>query len=279
MHSADWLPIGGAEVFAQWMGEGPSVLLVHTAGQNGVQYRDVMRELADRGYRAVVLDLPGHGRSTPWPAGPVTDLHDYAEVCWQALRMLGAERPWIAGCSIGGKIALDLAVNHGQDLSGVVAMEADAFNAGRLSVSGLRHGLDDSNSPSAGTRTYYGTHASVGRLCDASRREVIALMHRREDHVISGSDLLGWATHDLRDGLEGVPCPVLVVAGEDDFWLDPAASEWTARQLPRGRFLSLEGVGHYPMEEMEDFTDRLVEWLDELAAWGEPNDQKGEWNG
>ncbi len=48
----------------------PTVLCIHTAGQSGVQWRHGARDLADRGYRVIVPDLPGHGRSEPAPGGP-----------------------------------------------------------------------------------------------------------------------------------------------------------------------------------------------------------------
>lgn len=57
----------------------PTVLCLHTAGQSGVQWRHVARDLAVRGYRVLVPDLPGHGRSEPAPAGPVTSLTTYGD--------------------------------------------------------------------------------------------------------------------------------------------------------------------------------------------------------
>jgi pimeloyl-ACP methyl ester carboxylesterase len=262
---AEYIEVGGSTAFVEQAGSGVPVLCLHTAGQSGVQWRHVTGPLARKGYRVVVPDLPGHGRSEPAPGGPVTDLGEYAAWCVQLVERLGLERPFVVGCSIGGKIALDVAARIGHRLAGVVAMAADAWTAGRPSVSGLRRELADVAAPSRTDRTHLGTLAVIGRLVPPERAELIATMHRREDPAVSTSDLIGWATHDLRQALPGISCPAHLVVGTDDLWLDPDAVQWAAGQIPGGRVTVLEGVGHYPMEEMDDFPAVLDGWLQELV--------------
>lgn len=264
MISASYVTLHGALAYVEQSGNGHPVLCLHTAGQSGVQWRRTTEQLAALGYRVIVPDLPGHGRSEPAPAGPVRDLGDYAEWCMELLRLLDVHNPFVVGCSIGGKIALDLAVRAGGDLNGVVAMAADARNA-RTSVSGLLRDLEDASAPSRSDRTYLGTLAVVGRDVPPERAELIATMHRREDPLVSTSDLLGWATHDLRPSLPGIACPTHLVVGEDDLWLDVADVVWAGQQIPGARVTVLEGIGHYPMEEVEDFVTLLHEWLAQLG--------------
>ncbi|GAA4930576.1 pimeloyl-ACP methyl ester carboxylesterase [Actinomycetospora succinea] len=265
---ADYLSLGGALAFVEQHGDegAPPVLCLHTAGQSGVQWRHVAPALAARGYRVVVPDLPGHGRSEPAPGGPVTDLGTYADWCLALVDRLGLERPAVVGCSIGGKIALDVAVRASDRLAAVVAMAADAHTGGRPSVRGLRRELSDVAAPSRTDRTYLGTLAVVGRDVPRERAELIATMHRREDPAVSTSDLLGWATHDLRDALPGITCPAHLVVGDDDLWLDVARVRAAAASVPGARCTVLAGIGHYPMEEVADFDAVLDGWLTELTA-------------
>ncbi|MFC5137724.1 alpha/beta fold hydrolase [Actinomycetospora rhizophila] len=264
---ADYLPLAGGLAFVEQHGEddAPPVLCLHTAGQSGVQWRHVAPALAARGYRVVVPDLPGHGRSEPAPGGPVTDLGAYAAWCLALIERLGLDRPAVVGCSIGGKIALDIAVKS-EGLSAVVAMAADAHTGGRPSVRGLRRELSDVAAPSRTDRTHLGTLAVVGRDVPRERAELIATMHRREDPAVSTSDLLGWATHDLRDALPSITCPAHLVVGDDDLWLDVARVRAAAAAIPGARCTVLEGIGHYPMEEIADFDAVLDGWLTELTA-------------
>ncbi len=259
---ARYLTVDGALAFVEQAGTGPAVLCVHSAGQSGVQWRRTLTALAARGYRVVVPDLPGHGRSEPAPGGPVTDLGVYAGWLESLLDALGLDRPFVVGCSIGGKITLELAARRGDRLAGVVSMAATA-GPGRIGLSGLRRELEDVAAPSRTDRTYLGTLAVVGSAVPPERAELIAQMHRREDPAVSTSDLLGWGTHDVRDRLADATCPALVVVGEDDLWVDPEAVRATAAAMPRAEYLLLEGIGHYPMEELEDpaawFDARLTE--------------------
>jgi pimeloyl-ACP methyl ester carboxylesterase len=271
---ASYLTVEGSLAYVEQAGDGLAVLCVHTAGQSGVQWRDTITALAARGYRVIVPDLPGHGRSEPAPGDPVTDLGQYAAWCQALLRALDVDRPYVVGCSIGGKIALDLATRMGDELRGAIVMEAPA-GPGRISLRGLRRELEDVAAPSRADRTYLGTLAVVGRAVSSDRAELIARMHRREDPVVSTSDLIGWGTHDVRDALEDASCPVHFVVGADDAWVDAdevraMADAWPqTRPRPRARFTLLEGIGHYPMEEMPDFPAWLDDRLTELSQPGQ----------
>lgn len=268
MMRGHYLEIEGALAFVEEWGEGPTVLCLHTAGQGGVQWRHAAPALAKRGWRVLVPDLPGHGRSEPAPGGPVRDLGVYGAWCVALLRQMGGERPAVVGCSIGGKIALDVACRIGNSLRGVVAMAADAGldkREGAAFARSMERELEDSAAPSRSDRTYLGTLAVVGRTVPAARRELIATMHRREDPAITHSDLIGWASFDRWAALPAIACPVHLVVGEDDLWMSPLRVERTAAQIPGARYTKLDGIGHYPMEEIDDMAERLDGWLREFG--------------
>ena len=56
---AEYRDVDGVASFVEQWGSGQPVLCIHTAGQNGVQWRGVAPGLVARGYRVVVPDLPG----------------------------------------------------------------------------------------------------------------------------------------------------------------------------------------------------------------------------
>lgn len=247
------------------------LLAVHTAGQSGVQYRHVAADLAALGYRVIVPDLPGHGRTEPAKNGPVTDLGEYAQFGLDVLDQLGIDRFVAVGCSIGGKITIDLAVRAGDRIIAAIAMAAGS-RPGHVSLRGLTRELVDISTPSRGDRTYWGTRAVVGSAIDEERRELIARMHCREDPIVSNSDLIGWGRHDVSEGLPGVVCPTVLVAGEDDLWIDTAAIRHDAESIPRGTFVLLPGIGHYPMEEMSDFAEAVDSWVRSAGTRGADTD-------
>lgn len=263
--SVHYLDIDGRPGFVASFGDNGSqtIVAIHTAGQSGLQWRDSIPGLVERGYRVVVPDLPGHGHSEEPTTGPCDDLTYYAQWIISVIEELGLDRPYIVGCSIGGKIALSLATMYSAKLAGVICMAADAINDGQNERS-LRRNLHDSVSPSRTDRTYLGTLAAVGSSVNDERRLRIAAQHRREDPLVALNDLIGWALHDVVSQLPDISCPIHLVVGDDDFWLDPGSVRRTAEAIDHAVYTVLPGIGHYPMEEVPDFAELLHDWIENL---------------
>lgn len=260
MGNARYLEIADRLAYVEEWGSGVPVFCVHTAGQSGVQFRTTVQGLEARGYQAIVVDLPGHGRSEPAPAGPITDLAWYGDWCIDVIDLLGIDKPYLLGCSIGGKIVLDVATKISGRLSGVVAMAAYGQRGGK-GRSARPWGLEDSSSPSNRDRSYYGHAALCGRSVPAERVEMIALMHCREDWHITVSDQGGWSRHDIWEALPGIACPVQLVVGGDDFSVPSGRVLETATHIPGARSEIIPGIGHYPMEELPDFAEHFDRWI------------------
>ncbi|HEX3789892.1 MAG TPA: alpha/beta hydrolase [Pseudonocardiaceae bacterium] len=263
--SAEYIEIDGRFGFVEQAGEGEHVIFcVHTAGQHGFQWRAARDRLAQLGYRVVVVDLPGHGRSDPAEHGPVSDLGWYADWCLTVIDRISLDRPYLLGCSIGGKIVLDMAVKASARLSGVVSMAAYGQRGGR-GRSARPWGLEDASSPSNRDRSYYGYSALTGRSVPAEQTELLALMHCREDWHVTVSDQSGWSRHDIWDELGTIACPVRLVVGEDDFGVPATRVEQTAARIPGARWEVVPGIGHFPMQEMPDFGDHAHAWFQAMC--------------
>jgi pimeloyl-ACP methyl ester carboxylesterase len=265
-----YLQIDGCTSFVETAGEGEPLFCIHSAGQSGLQWRNVLLEMPQMGYRVIVVDLPGHGRSDSFAPAPSylpapVSISAYRDWCIKVLSELSAAPAWIVGCSIGGKIALELAAGNSKLVRGVVAMGCDANNS-RLDLNSLQLSLEDSASPSRADRTYYGTLAACGSSVPLRRAEAIAAFHRREDPSVTIGDLVAWTRHDMRARLSSIDRPVHLVVGEDDFWIHPPDVEWAAQQIPEASCEFLDGVGHYPVEELEKFSYLLAGWIDELRS-------------
>jgi pimeloyl-ACP methyl ester carboxylesterase len=265
MIAAEYHEVMGATGFIEIAGDGPALFCIHTAGQTGAQWRHVLQRLSGQGYKVIVPDLPGHGRSDGAPDGPVEDFAYYREWCLGLLTKLGVERAYLAGCSLGGRMVLDLAGSAPQRALGVVSMAANP-DLRLLSENGLRRELEGSASPSRADRTYYGTLASVGAATSPERAREIARRHCREDPAVSSADLIGWVRHDLEPLLPRISAPVRLLAGAEDFWLDPARLDRMGEQIPDCTVETLAGIGHYMQEEIEDFPDLLGSWLAEMKT-------------
>src|SRR6202007_1765835 len=110
-------------------GSGEPLLLIHGIGHRRQAWYPVLDQLAED-YDVILVDLPGHGGSSgrPNPAVPIKDAfrHELEVV----LNHLGVERPHVAGNSLGGLIALEMA-NDGLARS-VTALSPAGFWYGPL---------------------------------------------------------------------------------------------------------------------------------------------------
>ncbi|HKV15712.1 MAG TPA: alpha/beta hydrolase, partial [Reyranella sp.] len=113
-------------------GQGIPLVCLHTAGADGRQYRHLMADPEiTRRFRVLAFDLPWHGKSTPPDGWERQEYRLTTESYTAAIRAFyGAmelDRPVVMGCSIGGRIVLNLAIAHAAEFRALIALEAADF--------------------------------------------------------------------------------------------------------------------------------------------------------
>ncbi|HEV7585001.1 MAG TPA: alpha/beta fold hydrolase [Solirubrobacteraceae bacterium] len=89
-------------------GTGPPLVLLHGVGHHWQAWRPVIDLLADE-FEVIACDTPGFGRSSQLPASIEPTIAAYVDAFEWFFVELGLERPHVAGNSMGGAIALELA--------------------------------------------------------------------------------------------------------------------------------------------------------------------------
>ena len=118
-------------VYFEEAGSGIPLLCLHTAGSDGRQYRGLLNDpRITKNYRVIVFDMPWHGKSSP-PAGWENEDYrlttdSYTGLIMSVARALGLERPVVMGCSIGGRIVLDLALKYARELRALIGLQSGA---------------------------------------------------------------------------------------------------------------------------------------------------------
>jgi pimeloyl-ACP methyl ester carboxylesterase len=105
-------------------GRGPTLVLLHGVGHHWQAWRPVMDRLTDH-FDVIACDSPGFGRSAPLPPGVAPTIPAYAEAFARLFAELGVARPHVAGNSMGGAIALELA--RGREASSATAFSPAGF--------------------------------------------------------------------------------------------------------------------------------------------------------
>lgn len=122
--AARYCDVKGARLRVLEAGEGPAVALLHGLGGAASNWLAVAPALAGRA-RVVVPELPGHGGSSALPA-PVATLDAYAD---RVAGVLDAPAV-VAGHSLGGLVALRLALRHPQFVRGLVLAGSAGISIG-----------------------------------------------------------------------------------------------------------------------------------------------------
>src|ERR1700744_3003088 len=118
-------------IYFEEAGKGIPLVCLHTAGTDGRQWRHVLNdEETTRDFRVITFDLPWHGKSYP-PEGFEKEEYkltapDFVEIIRSFCKALDLKDHVVMGCSIGGRIVLDLAAGYGDEFRALIGLQTSA---------------------------------------------------------------------------------------------------------------------------------------------------------
>ncbi len=250
------LAIDGTEhrIYFEEAGHGNiGLLLQHTAGADGRQWRHVLEdETLQSAFRMVAYDLPYHGKSVPptdarWWQEEYRLTRDFLMAVPRALGdALDLERPVYMGSSIGGHLAVDLALHFPQSFRAVVGLEASAYTPGGF--------VDEFHHPRIGND--FKAHVMYGMMAPSSpeafRHETAWVYSQGAPAVFKGDLYYYSVDHDVRNTAAAIDtgiCSVDILNGEYDWSGTPTAGAELAAMIPGARYRTMVGLGHFPMSE------------------------------
>lgn len=256
-------------------GAGPPLVLIHGIGSRRGAWDPVVDRLA-RERETVAIDLPGFGDSAPLPAHVTPTLDAYVDAVVAFFADAGLERPHVAGNSMGGGIALELArrgaVASATALSPIGFWSPAERRYGRLTLQLMRLLARRARGPlkravgtPAGRQLLLGTILGRPARQDAAaaRRDVDALA----DAPAFAATLRAMQGYAFADGAALDGTPVTVAWGTRDVLLIERTQARRARAaLPRARHVALPGCGHVPMSDDPEGVAALL--LEATAAAG-----------
>ena len=246
-------------------GSGPDLVLLHGWGMNAAVWGELGTELAQH-FRLHCVNLPGHGAS---PACAPCTLDALADG-------LAAELPKrvvVCGWSFGGQVALNWAWRWPDQVERLVLLAATPrFVRGADWDCGIAAAvLDDFarglvNDYRAALRRFTALQAQG----DANARGVL---RRLREHILARGEpdaaalaagLRLLRETDLRDRLERIAQPALILHGERDSLVPLAAGEYLQRVLPHARLEVFAGTAHAPfIAQPQRSARRIVEFCRE----------------
>ena len=215
------------------------VILLHGAGGSSLSWPAEMRRLA--GWRVIALDLPGHGRS----AGVAQQtIGGYARCVQEFITEMGLSRVILVGHSMGGAIALSVALDFPQLVAALGLVSSGAY----LGVP--NDFLDAVSSP----LTLPVAYQLLQKYAFSSRTDA-----QRVDECLRGlkdvrpgvlyGDWLACSSFDLRAEVEQIAVPAWVSVGMEDQMTPVSFSHFLATRLPLAQLQLVPDAGHMLIQE------------------------------
>lgn len=236
------------------LGEGTPVLWIHGFPLASGMYE---QQLAIRGVRHVMPDLPGFGQSRP--QGDEVSIDDYARMCVETLDQRGIDRAVVAGFSMGGYIALALS---------------------RLAPARMRSLiLIDTRETADTEEARKGRYESIEKVKKQGVRPIVesmlpkmltpgapAEMRERVREIMSSSSpegviaaLRAMATReDSTAQLRKITVPVMVIVGEQDTITPPADAQRMTAAIQGAKLVRIDGAAHLSAYEKAADVNRAV---------------------
>jgi len=236
------------------MSASPAVVLIHGAGSNRLYWPAEIRRMP--GLRVYAIDLPGHGKSSHLSG--CQNIGEYAGYLVNWMDAMGLEQVLLIGHSMGSGIALALAIQQPEYVSGVALIGS----AARLEVNPelLALASNPQTFPEA-VRTIikwsFSPSASLRLVELASQR----MLEGRPDVLYM--DLLACNCYDSTESLGKVQSPALLICGEGDKMTPLHRSLHLAGALPAARLEIIPQAGHMVVLEKPK---RVAEALGRFAA-------------
>ena len=233
----------GARIWYATYGVGAPVILLHGGLGHGGNWGYQVPALVGSGYRAVLIDSRGHGRSTR-DARPFVYERMAADVIavMDALRLAKAA---IVGWSDGACIALILAMTAAARVSEVFFFGCNMDPSGVKQIAEPLPILD----------RCFGRHAKDYARLSATPEQFTAFVDAVTRMMNTQPN---YSTHDLA----GISAPVVIVQSEHDEFIRPEHAAYLARSIPNAELVILTGASHFaPLQRPEQFNRAVLEFL------------------
>jgi pimeloyl-ACP methyl ester carboxylesterase len=240
-------------IYFEEAGQGRPVLCLHTAGSDSRQWRHILNDAEiTANNRIIAFDMPWHGKSLP-PEGFQTEEYlltteIYMEIVRGVAAALGLTRPVLAGVSMGGRIALQLAVHHPDDFAGFLAIEASDFQPAWYDIDWFHR--PDAHGGEMGAALVSTNMSPHGP--EAERWNTMWMFMQSGPGVFRG-DLSFYTQDDSLVGqlhrIDTKKTPVHLIVGAYDFTCTPEDARRTADQIEGATLAVMDEVGHFPMSE------------------------------
>ena len=277
-----FIEVDGIQVHVRILGEGEPVFLLHGSFAS-LHTWDAWQQAMSPYYQTISLDFPGHGLTGP-DSLKRYGVKDYSELVHALAQKLNIEQYHVAGNSMGGAVAMQLASDYPGNVRSLNLIDAAGAPAAERT-------LTDSTAPkksnSGGAWIFQvARHPVFSKLLLSCTPKFLFAMNMKQvygdDTKVTDEVTTRYYELMLREGnrqatldrlsqprnsniqFERLTMPTLILWGAEDTWIPVAQGKRLQQALPGSNLVILNGVGHVPMEESP--TETVAEYLSFLGV-------------
>jgi pimeloyl-ACP methyl ester carboxylesterase len=233
----------GARIWYAIYGNGRPIVLLHGGLGNSGNWGYQVPSLVENGYKPIVIDTRGHGKSTrdDQPYSYQLLARDLKVV----LDVLRIEEVGLVGWSDGAVTALIFADLFPKRVEGIVYFACNMDNSGVL----------DRIEFTPIVEACFNRHKIDYERLSEKPEEFNAL-------VTAVTTMQKTQPNYSEKDLKRIGVQVLVVHSEHDEFIKQAHSKYLAETMPHAKFLLLQGVSHFaPLQRPELFNEKLLDFF------------------
>jgi len=276
----------------RWMnvvdiGSGPPVIFIH--GLSGC-WQNWLEQipLFARDHRVIGVDLPGFGHSV-MPVEPIS-ISGYADAIDELMEKLDIDAARIVGNSMGGFIGAEMAIGHPARIERLVLVAAAGLSIESIRTErnkGLRHRAENIIFFSLAHVVSRSHQVALRPRLRAALLMTVAAHPARLPGPLAAQQVLGsgkpgfsdaleaMCRYPLRDRLEKIACPTLILWGDKDILVPVKDASVFEELIPDSRKIIYTDTGHVSMmERPARFNSDVKAFLDEAAAEQQPTGEQ-----
>ncbi len=257
---------GGQSCHFEEVGAGEPLLLLHGFTNHGLGWAPQLAPLAANGFRLLLPDLPGHGKSHT--VTQPTSVQELARSALALLDHLGIAKAHICGLSLGGMVAQELALLAPDRIRTLVIACSSSRANDPATIAATERWiavLEDENGPLNRLAESWPFLTTEPFRQTATARALYAGWQATLRDV-SGAGLAhiarALARFDASQRLGVVQAPTLIIAGEADGLFPPDRAQALVEAIPGARLALLSGAGHLAnIDSPDQFNSALLTFL------------------
>lgn len=234
----------------------PTLVFIHGASQNRLFWRSQVQDLVDVA-NTMAIDLPGHGTSP----GPGADhVADYARTVMAFMDEISVPFPILCGLSLGGAIALELLIQHGERFSAGILVNTGA----RLRVNPFIFETIQKD-----FNKFLASIESVGISAKSDADVLRPAIHASStcQPEVALGDYQACNHFDVMDRLHLIETPVLVLTAADDVLTPVKYGLYLAEKIAGAKVQTIQDAGHLsPLEKPDQVNHAIRQFLRRLPG-------------